>query len=63
MKKKIKREREIFNNSAKRNLALNFVLLLMSKQITQLIKALNSQFRALNFAEAFALTLFTISPI
>lgn len=36
------------------NFLLNFVLFLMSKQIAQLIKALNSQFRALRFPEIFA---------
>ena len=42
---------------------LNFVLLLMSKQIAQLMRALSSQFRALSFPEDCALTLFTISSV
>ena len=46
----------------KETLLLNSVLLLMSKQIAQLIRALSSQFRAQSFPETFALTLFTTSP-
>ena len=58
------KKREIFLTTLqKETLLLNFVLLLMSKQIAQLIRALSSQFRDWNFPEAFVLTLFTVSSM
>lgn len=58
------KKREIFLTTLqKETLLLNFVLLLMSKQIAQLIKARSSQFRDWNFLEAFVLTLFTVSTM